>query len=635
MNQNSQSVQSEKMSFQAEVKQLLHLMIHSLYSNKEIFLRELVSNASDACDKLRFESLDNPDLLSKDSKLSIIVSYDKDKHIITVSDNGIGMSREEVINNLGTIAKSGTKDFFKNLSGDKQKDAQLIGQFGVGFYSSFIVADKVKVTTLKAGLGKESSISWESDGLGEFIVSDSNRDTHGTDVELHLKEDSFDLLNGWKLREILQKYSDHISLPIYMYKEEWDDNKKIQIQTKDLEIVNKSNALWARQKSDITESEYKEFYKALFHDFEDPLFWTHNKIEGRSEYTQLFFIPKHAPLDIWDRDSSHGIKLYIQRVFIMDDSEQLLPRYLRFVRGIIDTADLELNVSREILQESKDLFAIKEASIKRILGLLDDAAKNKAEDYKIFWNEFGQILKEGIGEDFAHKERIAKLLRFTSTYGEDDSQSTSLSEYVSRMNSTQEGIYYITADSLMAAKNSPHLEIFRKNNIEVLLLPDRIDEWMISNLRDFDGKPLISIAKEGFDVSKIGGEADIKDPDELPESSKSIIKKIESVLKDRVKSVKVSSRLVDSPACVLVEKNELSPHMVRILKDAGQNPPESKFILEINPEHDFFKKLSDLDEAAFEQWSNLLLDQAILTSGGNLKDPAAFVRCLNSILLKT
>ncbi|AFZ83104.1 molecular chaperone HtpG [Candidatus Kinetoplastidibacterium crithidiae] len=631
----SQNSQSEKMSFQAEVKQLLHLMIHSLYSNKEIFLRELVSNASDACDKLRFESLDNPDLLSKDSKFSIIVSYDKDKHTITISDNGIGMSREEVINNLGTIAKSGTKDFFKSLSGDKQKDAQLIGQFGVGFYSSFIIADKVKVTTLKAGLSKEFSVSWESDGLGEFIVSESNRETHGTDIELHIKEDSFDLLNGWRLREILHKYSDHISLPIYMFKEEWDDEKKTQIQTNDLEIVNKSNALWARPKSDIIESEYKEFYKVLFHDFEDPLFWTHNKIEGRSEYTQLFFIPKHAPLDIWDRDSSHGIKLYIKRVFIMDDSEQLLPRYLRFVRGIIDTSDLELNVSREILQESKDIFSIKEASIKRILGLLDDAAKNKAEDYNIFWNEFGQILKEGIGEDFANQEKIAKLLRFVSTYGEDDSQYTSLSEYVSRMDSKQEGIYYITADSLMAAKNSPHLEIFRKNNIEVLLLPDRIDEWMISHLRDFNGKPLISIAKEGFDVSKISGEVDIKNPAEISESSKSIITKIENLLKDRVKSVKVSSRLIDSPACILVEKNELSPHMVRILKAAGQNPPDSKLILEVNPDHDFFKKLSDLDDADFEQWSNLLLDQAILTSGGNLNDPVAFVRCLNSILLKT
>ncbi|AGF46639.1 molecular chaperone HtpG [Candidatus Kinetoplastibacterium desouzaii TCC079E] len=633
MNKSDKFLEPEKMNFQAEVKQLLNLMIHSLYSNKEIFLRELVSNASDACDKLRFESLDVPELLSKDEDFKITVLYDKVDHTITISDNGIGMSRDDVIDNLGTIAKSGTKDFFKNLSGDKKKDAQLIGQFGVGFYSAFIVADLVKVISLKAGLKEDHAICWESDGLGEFTISRGSRKTHGTDIILYLKEDSYELLNGWKLREILRKYSDHVSIPICMYKEEWSEEKKEQVKTTELEVVNQSNALWTRPKSEITDEQYKDFYKLLFHDFNDPLTWTHNKIEGRNEYTQLFYIPKQASFEMWDRDNTHGIKLYVRRIFIMDGSEQLLPRYLRFVRGIIDSSDLDLNVSREILQESRDIRAIKDASVKKILNLIESISNNNNEDYKTFWTEFGEILKEGIGEDFNNQEKIARLLRFSSTHNGSANQDVSLSEYISRMAEGQEIIYYITADSFNSAINSPHLEVFRKKKIEVLLLSDRIDEWMLSHLKEFEGKRLVSIAKDDFDISKISEGEDIKNL-EPSEFQKEVIKNIEKTLSDRVKEVRVSSRLVDSPACVVVEKNDLSPHLIRMLKASGQNPPSSKPILEVNSEHEFLKKIATIDsDKKFEEWANLLLDQAILASGGSLNDPSSFVKRLNNIIL--
>ena len=499
MSQTATSSTSETLGFQTEVKQLLQLMIHSLYSNKEIFLRELVSNAADAADKLRFEAIDQPELLEGNGELAITVSYDKAARTITISDNGIGMSRDEAIANLGTIARSGTKEFFSQLTGDKQKDSQLIGQFGVGFYSSFIVADQVTVVSRRAGA--TDAIQWESDGQGEFTIAAAEKATRGTDVTLHLRADEDELLNGWKLREILRRYSDHISLPIRMVKEEWDQEKGEQVKTDELETVNQANALWARSKSDVTEEQYREFYKTVSHDYDDPLAWTHNRVEGRSEYTQLLYLPKHAPMDLWDRDARRGVKLYVKRVFIMDDAEQLLPAYLRFVRGVIDSADLPLNVSREILQESRDVRAIREGSAKRILSLLEDLAENKPEDYATFWKEFGQVLKEGPAEDAGNLERIAKLMRFASTHTGDQAQTVSFADYVSRMKEGQDKIYYVTADTFAAASNSPHLEVFRKKGIEVLLMSDRVDEWMLSYLREFEGKQLVSVAKGGLDLA--------------------------------------------------------------------------------------------------------------------------------------
>lgn len=631
---DSSTTSAETLGFQAEVKQLLHLMIHSLYSNKEIFLRELVSNASDACDKLRFEALDHPELLEGGAELAITVDFDKDARTITISDNGIGLSREEAIANLGTIARSGTKEFFSQLSGDKQKDAQLIGQFGVGFYSSFIVADQVTVISRRAGLPASEGVRWESDGQGEFSIEAVEKAGRGTDIILHLREGEDELLSNWKLREILRRYSDHISLPVRMYKEEWNEETSEQVKTDELESVNQANALWTRNKSEITDEQYQEFYKHVAHDFEDPLAWAHNRVEGRSEYTQLLYIPKRAPFDMWDRDAKRGVKLYVKRVFIMDDAEQLLPGYLRFVRGVIDSADLPLNVSREILQESRDVRAIREGSTKRILSVLEDLAENKADDYTVFWNAFGQVLKEGAGEDQANQARIAKLLRFASTLSGEPVQNVSFADYVGRMKEGQDSIYYVTAESFAAAANSPHLEIFRKKGIEVLLLSDRVDEWMLSYLREFEGKPLVSVAKGGLDLDKLADEEEKKHQAEVAESFKPLVERLQSSLGEQVKEVRVTGRLVDSPACVVVDANELSPHLQRMLQAAGQAVPESKPILEINPEHALFARVQQAADEDFGDWARLLLDQSMLAEGAQLDDPAGFVKRLNQLLLK-
>jgi molecular chaperone HtpG len=625
---------AETMGFQAEVKQLLHLMIHSLYSNKEIFLRELVSNASDACDKLRFEAIDHPELFENDSELGLRVSYDKTARTVTISDNGIGLSREEAIANLGTIARSGTREFFSKLTGDNQKDAQLIGQFGVGFYSSFIVADKVTVVSRRAGLPASEAVRWVSDGQGEFSIEPADKASRGTDVTLHLRADEDELLSGWKLREILRRYSDHISLPIHMAKETWDSEKKEQVTQDEWETVNQASALWARPKSEITDEQYREFYKHVTHDFDDPLAWTHNRVEGRSEYTQMLYVPKHAPMDMWDRDGRRGVKLYVRRVFIMDDAEQLLPSYLRFVRGVIDSADLPLNVSREILQESRDVRAIREGSTKRILSLLEDMVENKPEDYATFWQEFGQVLKEGAGEDQANLERIAKLLRFASTHTGDALQNVSLSDYVGRMKPEQDKIYYVSADTFGAASNSPHLEIFRKKGIEVLLMSERVDEWMLSHLREFEGKQLTSIAKGGLDLDQLTDQDEKKHNEEVAEQFKPLVERLQKALEARVKEVRVTSRLVDSAACVVVGENELSPHLLRMLKAAGQDAPDVKPVLEINPEHALIGRIREAQDADFDDWAQVLLDQAMLAEGAQITDPAAFVKRMNHLLLK-
>ena len=633
MSQTNQSTGAETLGFQTEVKQMLHLMIHSLYSNKEIFLRELVSNASDACDKLRFEAIDQPALFEGDAELRVRVDYDKEARTITISDNGVGMSREEAISNLGTIARSGTKEFFSKLTGDKQKDAQLIGQFGVGFYSSFIVADKVTVRSRRAGAPAEQAIEWISDGQGEFTIASIDKAGRGTEVVLHLREDSEEFLNGHKLREVLRRYSDHISLPVEMRKEQWDKDKSEQVKTDEWEAVNQANALWTRNKSDITDEQYKEFYKHVSHDFDDPLAWTHNRVEGRSEYTQLLFIPKHAPFDMWDRDARRGVKLYVKRVFIMDDAEQLLPSYLRFVRGVIDSADLPLNVSREILQESRDVKVISDGSAKRVLSLLESMAEDRKDDYALFWTEFGQVLKEGTGEDPANRERIAKLLRFASTKDDSDAQVVSLTDYVSRMKEGQDKIYYVTADSYLAGKNSPHLEIFRKKGIEVLVMWDRVDEWMLSHMREFDGKQLVSVAKGGLDLEALADEQEKKHQSEVAEQFKPLVERLQESLKDRVKEVRVTARLVDSPSCVVVGQNDLSPHLLRMLKAAGQEAPNVLPVLEINPEHPLVARVQSASDDVFADWASLLLEQAMLADGSQLQDPAAFVRRVNQLLL--
>ena len=626
---------AQTMGFQAEVKQLLHLMIHSLYSNKEIFLRELISNASDACDKLRFQALDKPELFESDPELRVRVDFDKDARTVTISDNGIGMSKEDAIANLGTIARSGTREFFSQLTGDKQKDAQLIGQFGVGFYSSFIVADKVTVYSRVAGADADQGIEWSSDGQGEFAIANRTKAERGTDIVLHLREGEDDFLSGWKLREILRRYSDHISLPVEMPKEEWDQEASEMKRTGEWEAVNQASALWTRNKSDITEEQYKEFYKHVSHDFEDPLAWTHNRVEGRSEYTQLLYVPKRAPFDLYDRDAKRGVKLYVKRVFIMDDAEQLLPAYLRFVRGVIDSADLPLNVSREILQESRDVRTIREGSAKRILSLLEDLAENKPEDYATFWQTFGQVIKEGTGEDAGNKDRIAKLLRFASTKADSDVQNVSLAEYVSRMKEGQDKIYFVTAESYKAASSSPHLEVFRKKGIEVLLLWDRVDEFMLSHLNEFDGKGLVSVAKGGLDLEALADEEEKKKQTEVAEALKPLVDRLSETLKDRVKEVRVTLRLVDSPACVVVDENEMSPHLQRMLQAAGQAAPTVLPILEINPEHPLVKRIEQSSDEQFSDWSSLLLDQALLADGSQLADPVGFVQRMNQLLLKT
>ncbi|HJD43953.1 MAG TPA: molecular chaperone HtpG [Candidatus Paenalcaligenes intestinipullorum] len=634
MSQSETPVQgAETRGFQTEVKQLLQLMIHSLYSNKEIFLRELVSNASDACDKLRFEAIDHPELLEGDPELRIRVEYDTDQNTITISDNGIGMNRDEVIANLGTIARSGTKEFFSQLTGDKQKDAQLIGQFGVGFYSSFIVAEKVSVLTRRAGDAETEGVLWESTGDGEFTISPAEKADRGTSVTLYLREDAAEFLDGWRLRAVLRRYSDHISLPVQMIKEEWDEEQSKQVKQSDWENVNQANALWTRSRSDITEEQYQEFYKHVAHDFENPLAWTHNRVEGRSEYTQLLYIPKRPPFDLWDRDAKHGVKLYVKRVFIMDDAEQLLPNYLRFVRGIVDSADLPLNVSREILQESRDVRTIREGNTRRILNLLEDLAENRKDDYAQFWECFGQVLKEGTGEDAVNKEKIAGLLRFASTHNDSPVQNVSLADYLSRAKEGQDKIYYLTADTYQAAVNSPHLEVFRKKGIEVLLLSERVDEWMMAYLTEFDGKSLVSVAKGGLDLADLEDEDEKKHQAEVAENLKPLVERLQTSLGEKVKEVRVTTRLVDSPACVVVDENELSPHLIRMLQAAGQEVPSVKPILEINPEHAFVARL-EKEDVQFDDWAALLLDQALLAEGAALTDPAAFVKRLNSLLLK-
>ena len=626
----------ETLGFQAEVKQLLQLMIHSLYSNKEIFLRELVSNASDASDKLRFEGIANPDWYGDDPDLKIIVGFDKVARTVTISDNGIGMSRDEVIANLGTIARSGTKEFFTKLSGDQQKDAALIGQFGVGFYSAFIVADRIIVDTRRAGLPAKEGVRWESDGSGEFTVESIDRPQRGTSITMHLREGEDDFLSSYKLKSIIRKYSDHISLPIQMNKEEWDEEKKEQVVKAELENINQSSALWARAKSEITAEQYDEFYKHLSHDFENPLCYSLNRVEGRSEFTQLLYVPARAPFDLWDRNKRGGIKLYVKRIFIMEDAEQLMPMYLRFVTGVIDSVDLPLNVSREILQESRDVKVIRESSTKRVLSMLEELANSDDEDkkkkYLTFWRQFGQVLKEGVGEDQANQERILKLLRFGSTHLDSTEQTVSLAEYVLRMKEGQDKIYYVTGETFNAAKNSPHLEIFRKKGVEVLLLSDRVDEWMLSFFTEFDGKQLTSVAKGDLDVGALGDEKEKKEHEETEKDFKDLLEKMKTVLVDKAKDVRITFRLTDSPACLVSDENELSGNLLRMLKAAGQQTPDTKPILEVNPEHPLLLKLKH-DDKQFDEWTNVLFDQALLSEGGQLNDPAGFVRRINQLLL--
>ena len=626
----------ETLGFQAEVKQLLQLMIHSLYSNKEIFLRELISNASDASDKLRFEGIEHPDWYGDDPDLKIKVSFDKSARTITISDNGIGMSRDEVISNLGTIARSGTKEFFSKLSGDQQKDAALIGQFGVGFYSAFIVADRITVETRRAGLPASDGIRWESDGSGEFTVESIERPQRGTSITMHLREGEDDFLSTHKLKSIIRKYSDHISLPIQMNKEEWDADKSEHVVKDELESINQSSALWARAKSEITEEQYDEFYKHLSHDYESPLCYSLNRVEGRSEFTQLLYVPARAPFDLWDRNKRGGIKLYVKRVFIMDDAEQLMPMYLRFVTGVIDSTDLPLNVSREILQESRDVKIIRESSTKRVLSMLEDLANSdddaKKEKHHTFWTQFGQVLKEGVGEDQPNQERILKLLRFASTSTDSAEQTVSLAEYIARMKEGQDKIYYVTGDTFNAAKNSPHLEIFRKKGVEVLLLSDRVDEWMLSFFTEFDGKHMTSVAKGGLDLGSLSDEKEKKEHEATEKSFKDLLDRMKLALDDKVKDVRVTFRLTDSPACLVSDENELSGNLLRMLKAAGQQAPDTKPILEINPEHPLLLKLKS-DDKQFDEWTQVLFDQALLSEGGQLNDPAAYVKRVNQLLL--
>ncbi len=624
----------ETLGFQTEVRQLLKLMIHSLYSNKEIFLRELISNASDAADKLRFEALADDALFEEDADLKIRVSFDKDARTLTISDNGIGMSRQEVIEHIGTIAKSGTRQFFESLTGDQAKDSNLIGQFGVGFYSSFIVADKVTVLTRRAGLGAEHGVRWESAGEGDYTLETVEKAARGTEVILHLREGEDDLLDSWRIKGIIKKYSDHITLPIVMKKEEWDAEKQAQRITGEEEAVNQASALWARAKSDISPEQYEEFYKHVAHDFEAPLAYTHSKVEGKQEYTQLLYIPARAPFDLWDREARHGIKLYVRRVFIMDDAEQLMPRYLRFVRGVIDSNDLPLNVSREILQHSKDIDAIRAGSVKKVLGLLDDLAENDKEKFGKFWGEFGRVMKEGVGEDHANKERIAKLLRFASTHADTAEQTVSLAGYIGRMKEGQAKIYFITADSFSAARNSPHLEVFRKKGIEVLLLSDRVDEWLMSNLTEFDGKPLQSVAKGELDLGNLEDEAEKQAQEKEAEDFKELTDKVKEVLGDKVKEVRITHRLTSSPACLVVGEHDMGGNLARLLQSAGQDVPLTKPNLEINPHHPIVQKLKgEAGGERFGDWSHILFDQALLVEGGQLEDPAGFVQRLNGLLL--
>jgi molecular chaperone HtpG len=623
------TAQKENLQFQTEVNQLLHLMIHSLYSNKEIFLRELISNAADACDKLRFEGIGNDALYEGDSELHIEVEYDEAANTVTIRDNGIGMSREEVVKNIGTIARSGTKEFLQKLSGDQQKDAHLIGQFGVGFYSSFIVADKVTLTTRRAGEAADSATRWESDAQSGYTLEPVTKPTRGTEIVLHLKADEKEFANSWRLRSIITRYSDHIPFPVKMRKA--DDEGKL---TNEWEVINKANALWTRSKSDITESEYQEFYKHIAHDWENPLAWTHFKVEGNLEYTSLLYIPAKAPFDLFDQKQRNGIKLYVKRVFIMDDAENLMPRYLRFVRGVIDSNDLPLNVSREILQGSRIIDSMRSGSTKKVLALLESLAANEPEKYTTFWKEFGRVLKEGPSEDHTNREQIAKLLRFASTQDNSAEQKVSLADYISRMKEGQDKIYYITADSHTAAKNSPHLEVFRKKGIEVLLLSDRVDEWLTSGLTEFEGKSLQSVAKGQLDLSKLETEEDKKEQEKVEQEAKNLLEHIKTSLGDKVEDVRVSHRLTDSPSCIVLNEHDMALYMQHLFKQAGHDVPKTKPSLEVNPTHPLLQRMqNETDDVRFNEWASVLLDQAILAEGGQLEDPAGFVSRLNRLML--
>jgi len=635
----------ETLGFQTEVNQLLKLMIHSLYSNKEIFLRELVSNASDAIDKLRFEAISESKLYENDTDLKISLSFDKDARTVTISDNGIGMSRDEVVENIGTIAKSGTKQFLDSLTGDQKKDANAIGQFGVGFYSSFIVADKVSLRTRRAGTDAEQAVLWTSNGEGEFSIETVKKEARGTEVTLHLKEDDDEFLDGMRLRNVIRTYSDHITVPIEMLKEamppmadpsaEDEEPKEQAEEVIEYETVNSASALWTRQKNDISDEEYTEFYKHVGHDFEEPLARSHNQVEGKYEYTSLLFIPKRAPFDLWDRDRQHGIKLYVRRVFIMDETEKLMPNYLRFVKGIIDSNDLPLNVSREILQNSKVLDSIRSGSVKKILGLLQKMANNEQDDYKVFWKEFGRVMKEGPGEDFANRDKIAKLLRFSSTHDDKEEQEVSLDDYISRMKEGQKDIYYITADSFAAAKNSPHLEVFRKKGIEVLLLSDRVDEFLMSSLPEFEEKPIKSVARGELDLGEMEDEEEKKEQEKTQEEYKDFLEKVTKSLGDDVKEVRMTHRLTDSPACLVTGEHDMSANLERLLQQAGQDVMGHKPVFELNPEHPLVKRLStDVDGERFDDWTRILFQQALLSEGGQLDDPATFVSRLNKMLLE-
>ncbi|MFO1274968.1 MAG: molecular chaperone HtpG [Sphaerotilus natans] len=629
-------MEKQTLSFQAEVKQLLHLVTHSLYSNKEIFLRELVSNASDACDKLRFEALNDASLFEDQPNLEIRIGFDKAARRIIISDNGIGLSAQEAIDHLGTIAKSGTKEFMAKLDGDKARDANLIGQFGVGFYSGYIVADRITVESRRAGLAATEGVRWSSEGTGDFEVETITRERRGTDIILHLREGEDEFLSTWKLKSIVGKYSDHISLPVLMRKESWDAEKGENVVSDDWEPVNKAAAIWTRSKSDITDAEYKAFYEQLTYDTTAPLAYTHNRVEGRTEYTQLLYIPAKAPFDLWNRDKRGGVKLYVKRVFIMDDAEALMPVYLRFVKGVIDSADLPLNVSRELLQESRDVRAIREGSTKRVLSMLESLADSESADdkakYAEFWKQFGAVLKEGVGEDHANQERLAKLLRFASTHAD---EGVSFADYVSRMKEGQEAIYYITAETLAAAKNSPQLEIFKKKGIEVLLFTDRVDEWMLSHLYEFEGKSLQSVAKGAVDLGQLQDEDEKKQAEAAAESFKPTLDRLKAALASRAKDVRVTTRLVDSPACLVVEEGDMSGHLARLLKQAGQSAPNSQPVLEVNAEHALVKKLAALPEGAaqFDDLAQVLFDNALLAEGGQLDDPAAHVKRIQALIL--
>jgi molecular chaperone HtpG len=632
------AAQKETLGFQTEVKQLLNLMINSLYSNKEIFLRELVSNASDAADKLRFLALSQGDLYQGDANLRVRISADKDANTITISDNGIGMTRDEVISSLGTIAKSGTAEFFKNLTGDQSKDSQLIGQFGVGFYSAFIVADLVTVRTRKAG--ETTAVEWESQGEGEYTLQEIEKEGRGTDIILHLRDDEKEFADDYRLRGIVTKYSDHISTPVQMYKDEvpeseGEDGEKTPAIPGEWESINRATALWTRDKSELSDEEYKEFYKHVSHDWEDPLSWGHNKVEGKTEYTSLLYIPKKAPFDLWNRERQSGLKLYVQRVFVMDDAEQFMPSYLRFVKGLLDSNDLPLNVSREILQDNKVTQAIRKGCTSRIIKMLERMAKNKADDYQVFWNEFGQVMKEGPAEDAANKEAICKLLRFSSTHTDSETQNVSLEQYIERMDDSQDKIYYVVADTFTSAKNSPHLEIFRKKGIEVLLLSDRVDEWMMSHLTEFADKQLQSITRGDLDLGKLDDEETKKAQEESEKELAGLAERIKSALGDDVKEVRFTHRLTDSPACVVSDDNDMSSQMQKLMESVGQAAPEAKPVFELNPEHQLVKHLNnEQDEDKFSQWSHVLLDQALLAERGTLKDPTGFVTRLNKLMLE-